>query len=461
MTDPEPASRTPPAPAEPPAPPDATAAGAELARRFADRTAAVAVVGLGYVGLPLCRAMLDAGFRVLGFDADPAKVAAASARPARDWVPHLGEGFVERLVGSGRFEATGDAARLADADAVLLCVPTPLKPDLSPDLSFVRDTAAAVAAAARPGQLVVLESTTYPGTTREVVLPPLEAAGLVLGRSVFVAYAPEREDPGRRDHTTATIPRLVGGLDAASGRLAATLYRAAISRVVEVSSAEVAEAAKLHENVFRAVNIGLVNEQKELWLELGIDPFEVLDAAATKPFGFMRFDPGPGIGGHCIPIDPHYLAWRAREAGLDPRFIELAGEVNRRTPARVAERTAAALAGGGRPVRGARVLVLGLAYKADVADTRESPALDLIDRLQEAGAAVSCHDPHVPRSPRHAGLASVPLTAATLAAADAVVVATDHAALDLALVGEHASLVVDTRNAMAAVRPCRARVVLA
>ncbi len=376
-------------------------------------------------------------------------------------MPHLGAGFVAGLNASGRFSATGDAARLAEADAVLMCVPTPLDAELQPDLSAVRATAAAVAGASRPGQLVVLESTTYPGTTRELVLPPLQEAGRTLGEDLFVAYAPEREDPGRRDRTTATIPRLVGGLDAVSGRLATQLYRAAIEEVIEVSSAEVAEAAKLHENVFRAVNIGLVNEQKQLFLRLGIDPFEVFDAAATKPFGFMKFEPGPGIGGHCIPVDPHYLAWRAREAGLDPRFIELAGEVNRRMPALVAERTAAALAEDGTALRGARVLVLGVAYKAGVADTRESPALHLIDRLREAGAEVSYSDPLVPAAPGDTGLQSIPLDEEHLVAADAVVIATAHSAFDFRLVADHARLVIDTRNAMAALRPCAARVVLA
>lgn len=434
---------------------------AALQAKIADRSALVAVCGLGYVGLPLCRALLDAGFRVLGFDTDPAKIAAARPGQGRTWVPHLGERFVADLLATGRFEATGDPPRLAEADALLLCVPTPLDADLQPDLSFVRATAATVAAHSRPGQLVVLESTTWPGTTREIVLPPLVARGHQPGQTCFVAYAPEREDPGRRDRTTATIPRLVGGLDPTSGHLAAALYRAAIEEVIEVSSAEVAEAAKLHENVFRAVNIGLVNEQKRLWLKLGIDPFEVVAAAATKPFGFMRFDPGPGIGGHCIPIDPHYLAWKAREAGLDPRFIDLAGEVNRRMPERVVDRVAEALAADGKTLAGAVVLVLGLAYKADVADTRESPGLELVRRLQAAGASVAYSDPHVPVAPGGIGLSSVETTPGRLAATDAVVVATAHSAFDFSAIAAHAPLVVDTRNAMADLAGHNARIFIA
>ena len=422
---------------------------------IAGGTATVAVVGLGYVGLPLCGAFVEAGYTVLGVDVDPAKVEALDA--GRSYIQHLGEGFVPGMNATGRFTPTADLTRLAEADAILLCVPTPLGEHLEPDLRYVQATAEAVAAAARPDQLVVLESTTYPGTTREVILPLLEARGLPCGQpgGCYVAYSPEREDPGREGQSTRTIPKLVGGIDRESGRLAGLLYGRVIREVHVVESAEVAEAAKLLENIFRSVNIALVNEMKVVLQRMGIDVFKVVDAAATKPFGFMPFYPGPGLGGHCIPIDPYYLTWKAREVGLSTRFIELAGEVNRRMPEYVVERTMLALNDVGKAVSRSRVLVLGLAYKPDVDDVRESPSFELITRFRGLGAEVSYADPHVPATWKTRDydlqMTAVEVTPEALQSFDVVVVATHHRAFDWEMIGEHASLVVDTRGALRAV----------
>ena len=447
----------------PPASPTVTPAST-LAAKLSDRSAVVGVVGMGYVGLPLLAAFHRAGFPVLGFDVDPAKV--EQLRAGRNYLSHLGATLVSDMLAAGRFDATADVARLGEPDAVLICVPTPLGQHLEPDLGYVRRTATDLAQVLRPGQLVVLESTTYPGTTRDVVLPPLAATGLALGTDFFLAYSPEREDPGRKDFTTTTIPKLVGGVDAAGGALAADLYRAAIDRVVPVSSAEVAEAAKLLENVYRAVNIALVNEMKVVLSALNIDVWEVIAAAATKPFGYQPFYPGPGLGGHCIPIDPFYLTWKAREVGRTTRFIELAGEINHAMPGYVVERTMLALNDRGKAVRGSRILVLGLAYKPDVDDVRESPSFELIGRLTDLGATVDYNDPHVPATHpmRHygdLGLRSVPLSPGMLARYDAVLIATHHAAYDWQLVADHAKLIVDTRNAMRTVTGRREHIVMA
>ncbi len=335
---------------------------------------------------------------------------------------------------------------------MLICVPTPLGEHREPDLSYVEQTAEAIAETLRPGQLVVLESTTYPGTTREVVLPRLEARGLASGSDIYVAYSPEREDPGRRDFNTQSIPKLVGGIDEVSGRLAHRLYQAAVAQVVRVATAEVAEAAKLLENIYRAVNIALVNEMKVLLTEMDVDVWDVIDAAATKPFGFQAFYPGPGLGGHCIPIDPFYLTWKAREIGLATRFIELAGEVNHAMPEYVVHRAMLALNQHGKAVKDARILVLGLAYKPNVDDVRESPSFELIERLQALGAHVDYHDPHVPRTHkmRHYDLEmqSVELTAETLGGCDCVLVATNHDTYDWRMIADHAKLIVDTRGAL-------------
>ena len=353
---------------------------------------------------------------------------------------------------AGTLTATTDFSRLGEPDAILICVPTPLTPQREPDMSYVVDTTRAVKERLRKGQLVVLESTTYPGTTDELVRGILEKSGLVAGRDFYLAFSPEREDPGNPTYKTANIPKVVGGFDQDSGDLAEALYQQAISSTVRVSSARAAEAAKLTENIFRAVNIALVNELKVVYDAMGIDVWEVLDAASTKPFGFMRFNPGPGWGGHCIPLDPFYLAWKAREFGRSTKFIELAGEVNVEMPHFVVQKLLLALNDRGRAVKGSKVLILGLAYKKDIDDARESPAFELIDLIQKLGAEIGYHDPHVPRAPKMRNWPHLPemtsqsLTQELLAAQDAVVIVTDHSAVDYALVVAHASLVVDTRG---------------
>lgn len=419
------------------------------------RRAVVGVVGLGYIGLPVAGGMVEAGLTVIGFDIDEQLVERLNHGECD--LEHLGAGFVRALRDTKRFEATADMTRLVAADVIVVCVPTPLGPGDAPDLRDVEQTVAAIARTLRPAQLVVLESTTYPGTTRDVVRPALDASGLECGREYFLAYAPEREDPGRGG-ARADIPRLVGALDDTSRDLAVALYACAVRTVVPVSSAEVAEAAKLLENIYRAVNIAMVNEMKMVLTAMDIDIHEVVDAASTKPFGFQGFQPGPGLGGHCIPIDPFYLAWAARRAGTQSRFIELAGEVNRSMPQYVVERLRAALVERGGRLEGAPVLVLGLAYKRDVNDVRGSPGVALLAALREAGAVVSFHDPHVPVEPvergsgtgagtaDHAPLRSVVLDRRTLEACAAVVIATDHAGVDYPLVVEAAPLVIDTRG---------------
>ena len=422
-----------------------------LLQRFSGKTARVGIIGMGYVGLPLARAASDAGYRVLGFDIDPAKVEALNA--GRSYLRDIPTTDIERMQAAG-FEATADSAQLAEADAILICVPTPLGLHHEPDLTYVVRSAEAVASGLRRGQLVVLESTTYPGTTREVVRPILERGGLRCGRDFFLAYSPEREDPGNASYTTRTIPKVVGADDALSRQLGAQLYRGIVREVVAVSSSDSAEAVKILENIFRAVNITMVNELKVIFSRMGIDIWEVIEAAKTKPFGYMPFYPGPGLGGHCIPIDPFYLSWRAREFGLDTRFIELAGQINATMPAYVVERLAKALDARFRKgLNGSRILVVGLAYKKNVADIRESPALAIIARLEQRGAAVDYHDPFVAEIPEtrdHAGLAgrrSRPLDPEVLASCDAAVIVTDHDCIDFALLTAHCPLVVDTRNA--------------
>jgi UDP-N-acetyl-D-glucosamine dehydrogenase len=420
--------------------------------------ALVGVIGLGYVGLPLAHALHRGGLPVLGFDIDEQKVEMLAR--GENYLKHLGAEMTRTLAQSDRFEATSDFSRLGECDCVVVCVPTPLGAHREPDLSYVLNSARAIGRTLRKGQLISLESTTYPRTTRDEFLPAmLEAAGergrsLRCGEDFFVAFSPEREDPGRKDHDTATIPKLVGGLDDESTRLAAAMYRKGVTQVVEVGSAEVAEAAKLLENIFRAVNIAMVNEMKVILSAMGIDVWEVIRAASTKPFGFMPFYPGPGLGGHCIPIDPFYLTWKAKEVGRPTRFIELAGEINTDMPRYVVERVALALNERGKPVRGSRVLVLGLAYKPDVDDTRESPWFELIEHLLDLGAQVEYSDPHVPVAPkvrRHdLKMASVTLTPENLKRYDCVLVSTHHAAFDWATVAKHAALVVDTRDALRA-----------
>ena len=427
----------------------------ELNRRIETSQALVGIVGLGYVGLPLAHAMHQGGLPVLGFDIDPSKI--AHLEKGESYLKHLGSDIFQTLSASNTFSATTDFNRLNEPDVILIGVPTPLGQHGNPDLSYVLNTATAIGKRLRAGQLIVLESTTYPGTTRDDFLPALQAAAshathLKPGQDYFVAFSPEREDPGRMTHTTSTIPKLVGGIDEPSTALAAALYRKGVSEVIPVDSAEIAEAAKLLENIFRAVNIALVNEMKVILSDLGIDVWEVVRAASTKPFGFMPFYPGPGLGGHCIPIDPFYLSWKAKEIGRPTRFIELAGEINTRMPHYVIERLAEALNEDTLPIKGSKVLVLGLAYKPDVDDTRESPSFELIELLQDRGAEVAYSDPHVPSAAptrkHNLGMNSVALTPEMLAAQDAVIIATNHAAFDYALVAEHARLIVDTRDAM-------------
>ncbi|MFP4224452.1 MAG: nucleotide sugar dehydrogenase, partial [Phycisphaeraceae bacterium] len=423
----------------------------EFQSRIANHDLTIGIVGLGYVGLPLAKAFWAAGFRVLGFDVDPEKV--AMLERGESYLKHLGEDYVSEMTQGDRFEGTADLGRLGEPDAVILCVPTPLGRHLEPDLSYVESTTEAVAKTLRQGQLVVLESTTFPRTTRDVMLPRLEASGLKAGEDFFLAYSPEREDPGRKTHNTQSIPKLVGGIDEVSGELATALYRKAIAEVIPVSSAEVAEAAKILENVYRAVNIALVNELKVILTEMDIDVWEVIDAAATKPFGFQAFYPGPGLGGHCIPIDPYYLTWKAKEVGQPTKFIELAGQVNHLMPEYVVQRTMLALNGHGKAVKGSKVLVLGLAYKPDVDDVRESPSFELIRRLRALGANVDYHDPHVPKThkmrhyPELSNMQSIELSDDALAGYDCVLIATDHAAYDWPTVAMKSQLIVDTRNA--------------
>ena len=410
----------------------------------------VGIVGLGYVGLPLALTFVEKGFHVLGFDVDSAKIEAL-ARGA-SYIRHLDGNRLAAACATGLFGATADFGRLGEPDAILICVPTPLTPQREPDMSYVEETSRQIVRRLRPGQLVILESSTYPGTTDELVCGILEGTGLKSGRDFFLAYSPEREDPGNPSFTTSTIPKVVGGVDATAGDLAQALYDHVITKTVRVSSARTAEASKLVENIFRAVNIALVNELKIVFDRMGIDVWEVLDAASTKPFGFMRFDPGPGWGGHCIPLDPFYLSWKAREYGAAPRFIELAGEVNLEMPAYVVEKIQVALNDRGKPFKGSRILVLGLAYKKDIDDPRESPAFEIIEHLLKLQAIVSYHDAYIEQAPRMRSwpdlppMTSVPLTAAVLQGADAVVVVTDHSSVDYEFVAKHASVVIDTRG---------------
>ena len=430
----------------------------DLLARIERCEAKVGVIGLGYVGLPLAHALHQGGLHILGFDIDQAKIDAI--RAGRNYLVHLGSELVTTLRDSKRFEGTTDFGRLGEADVIIICVPTPLGKHWEPDISYILETAKAIGRTLRAGQLVILESTTYPRTTRDDMMPAiLEAAGeraksLAVGRDVFGAFSPEREDPGRKSHSTSTIPKLVGGLDAASTELASAVYRKGVTTVVPVATAEIAESAKLLENIFRAVNIALVNEMKVVLDAMDIDVWEVVRAASTKPFGYMPFFPGPGLGGHCIPIDPFYLTWKAREYGRSTRFIELAGEINTAMPHYVIDRLAEALNRHGKPVMGSRVLVVGLAYKADIDDVRESPSFELIELLRGRGAEVDYHDPLVPatRAGRKHDLrmTSVPCDAASLATYDCVLISTAHSTIDYATIARAAKLVVDTRDAMRA-----------
>ncbi|SHH02414.1 nucleotide sugar dehydrogenase [Massilia sp. CF038] len=420
---------------------------ARLIDKFETRSALIGIIGLGYVGLPLSLRYAQAGFRVLGIDIDAFKV--NRLNQGRSYIEHIAEADIGSAVAAG-FEASTDFARAREADALIICVPTPLNDYREPDLSFVLATADALLPHLRAGQVISLESTTYPGTTDEELRPRLESKGFTLGEDMFLVFSPEREDPGNRDFATRTIPKVCGGDTEACLQAGLALYGGAIDQVVPVSSTRAAELTKLLENIHRAVNIGLVNEMKIIADKMDINIHEVIRAAATKPFGFTAYYPGPGLGGHCIPIDPFYLTWKARQYGLHTRFIELAGEINSDMPHWVIGKLADALNERGRSVKGANILVLGIAYKKDIEDMRESPSVELMEILRDKGALVSYSDPHVPSFPtmraHNFELDSVALTPASISAADVVLIATSHSAFDYALIQAYAQLIVDTRG---------------
>jgi UDP-N-acetyl-D-glucosamine dehydrogenase len=435
----------------PETPAERSAAAISLEGKLKDRTARAGVVGLGYVGLPLAVELAKAGFHVTGLDLDTRKVDAIER--GESYIADVPSSSVRALRDDGRLDATTDAAVIDSLDTINICVPTPLRKTKDPDLSHVVSAVEMIAGRLKSGQLIILESTTYPGTTDEVVKPILEKQGLVAGRDFFLAFSPERVDPGNPTWNTHNVPKVVGGVSPESTTLARMLYEASIETVVEVSSPRVAEMVKLLENTFRAVNIGLVNELALMCDRLGISVWEVVDAAATKPFGFMPFYPGPGLGGHCIPIDPFYLSWKAKEVGFEARFIELAGQVNGSMPHHVVGKVVDALNSQAKSVRDSAILVAGVTYKRDVNDIRESPALDVMAELHKMGAVLSYHDPYVPALgagawPGGCDLASSPLTPESLKAADCVIILTDHATFDYDALTRHARLVVDSRNAI-------------
>jgi len=430
----------------------------QLLAKIENRSACVGIVGLGYVGLPLAVEFAKAGFRVIGYDVS--KRVTDNLNKGESHIQDVPNSELAPLVKSGKFQATTDEKRLFETDAISIAVPTPLGKTRDPDMSFVLSAAAAIERNCHPGLVIILESTTYPGTTRELMQPKLEAAGLTVGEDVFLAFSPERVDPGNKKWTTKNTPKVVGGITAACTEVASALYASCLDSIVPVSSTETAELVKLLENTFRAVNIGMVNEMAIVCDKLGVDVWEVIDAAATKPFGFMKFTPGPGIGGHCIPLDPHYLAWKMRTLNYKTRFIDLASEINSEMPAVVVRKVAYALNEEKKSVNGSHILVLGVAYKKDISDMRESPALDVIRLLESQGAEVVYHDPHVPsyRENEHER-SSVPLTDAELKRSDAVVIVTDHSSVDYQRVVDLAPVVVDSRNATAKLTKGKGRIV--
>jgi UDP-N-acetyl-D-glucosamine dehydrogenase len=427
--------------------PDAEAGFGELLeQKIRSRTARVGIIGLGYVGLPLAVEMARAGFSVTGIDVDAAKIALLAQ--GQCYIDDVEAALFSRLVSGRKLQATSDFSAVGELDTINICVPTPLRKTKDPDMSYVVAAAEQVARYLHPGMLVILESTTYPGTTEELILPILERGGLREGREFFLCFSPERVDPGNPQFQTSNIPKVVGGISPQSTELAVLLYSQAIEKVIAVSSTKVAEMVKLLENTFRMINIGLANEMALLCDRMGINVWEVIEAAATKPFGFMAFYPGPGLGGHCIPIDPFYLSWKSKQAGAEARFIELAGQINGRMPEFVVEKVQAALNDCSKPLKGSRVHIAGVAYKRDVSDIRESPALDIIALLERRGAKISYSDPHVPQLRWDGGsLSSQPLEEAA-ARADCVVVVTDHSRVDYARLVEVAPLIVDTRNVL-------------
>ena len=429
----------------------------EIIKKIENRTARIGIIGLGYVGLPLVREFVKAGFHVTGFDNDQQKV--KSLKAAKSYIKHIPAEVIAEMNRSGRFFPTTDFSRLKTMTCIIICVPTPLDQHREPDMTYVRETAMTIARYLKKGQLVILESTTYPGTTDEDMKTILEESGLRAGEDFSLAYSPEREDPGNPDFSTARIPKVVGGYTKQCLNSAKALYDTVVDRTVPVSSTRVAEATKLFENIFRAVNIALVNELKMLFDRMGINVWEVIATASTKPFGFMPFYPGPGLGGHCIPIDPFYLTWKAREYDFHTRFIELAGEINAFMPYYVMGRIIDGLNAKGRGIKGAKILIIGLAYKKDVDDVRESPSLKLIELLTEKDARVDYNDPNVPKTHRmrryDLKMRSVPITANSLKKYDCVVISTNHTAYDYEFIVRHSRLVVDTRNATAGIKSSR------
>ncbi len=434
-----------------------------LEQKIIDKKAVVGILGLGYVGLPLAREFASAGVKVMGFDIDPAKVKKLNS--GKSILKTVSHDSVKKMVKSGLFTATTNMSQMKKADAILICVPTPLTENREPDMTYVEGSCCTIAKYLRKGQLISLESTTYPGTTRDLMKPILEQSGLKAGKDFYLAYSPEREDPGNKNFTTKTIPKVVGGLTPMCGELARKLYAYAIDTMVPVSSLEAAESAKIVENVYRCINIAMVNELKMVFDRMGIDVWEVIRAASTKPFGYQPFYPGPGLGGHCIPIDPFYLTWKARQYGMPTRFIELAGEINTDMPHYVIRKVMEALNGKKKSLNGSKVLVLGLAYKPDIDDVRESPSLELIELLKASGAKVDYNDPNLPKTHKmreyDLKMKSVPLTAAKLKRYDCVLIATNHSDYDYKWIVKNAQLVVDTRNATAGVRTGRSKIVKA
>jgi len=421
-----------------------------LIKKIKERSASVGIIGLGYVGLPLVIEFHKAGFQVTGFDIDHRKVTALTS--GKSYIKHIPSEKVKTLIADGRFQATTDFSQLKDVDCIIICVPTPLDEHREPDLSYVFNTTRTIAEFIQKGQLIVLESTTYPGTTDEDMREILEGTGLRAGKDFYLAYSPEREDPANKKFSTSTIPKVVGGYTRDCLKVAKALYDSFVIRTVPVSSTRTAEATKLLENIYRAVNIALVNEMKILFDRMGIDVWEVIEASKTKPFGFQAFYPGPGLGGHCIPIDPFYLTWKAREYGFRTRFIELAGEINTSMPHYVISRVSDALNERGMSIKGSKILVLGLAYKKDVDDIRESPSFEIIELLKEKGAKVDYNDPHVRKTHKmrkyDLKMSSIPLTEKNLKKYDCILISTDHSSYDYGFIAEHSRLIIDTRNAM-------------
>ncbi|KPJ65647.1 MAG: UDP-N-acetyl-D-glucosamine dehydrogenase [Coxiella sp. DG_40] len=435
----------------------------EWERKIKDRTVTVGVLGLGYVGLPLARAFASTGLKVLGFDIDDRKVKILNT--GRSIIKHIAHSQVKQMIKAGTFRATSNMAHLKTVDAILICVPTPLTQNREPDMRFIIISSKTVAKYLQAGQLIVLESTTYPGTTRELMAPILESSGLKVGKGFHLAYSPEREDPGNKNFTTKNIPKVVGGLTDKCRDMACKLYNAVVVKTVPVSTLEAAEAAKILENVYRCINIAMVNELKMVFDRMGIDVWEVINVASTKPFGFSAFYPGPGLGGHCIPIDPFYLTWKARQYGMPTRFIELAGEINTNMPHYVITKTMEALNQKSKSLKGSKVLVLGLAYKKDIDDLRESPSVELIELLRQKGAKVDYNDPYIPKTHKqrrhNLAMTSKKLSAKMLTGYDAVLISTDHTNYDYHWIVKNAKLIVDTRNATATVRKGRSKIIKA